>query len=98
MWVQDRKKASDSKSKLWKDMNLKRAIRNWNMKYVDVERSPESALRVFTSTERLANQLKINEIGEVGKLVKKTEMDAPRIGKLVKTNEMGDPTVGVVHK
>ena len=29
--------ASDSKSKLWKDMSLKQ---NWNMKYVDVARSP----------------------------------------------------------
>ena len=28
-------------------------------------------MRVFTSTERLANHLKINEIGEVGKLVTK---------------------------
>ena len=28
-------------------------------------------MRVFTSSERLANQLKINEIGEVGKLMKK---------------------------
>ena len=37
-------------------------------------RSPWSALTVLTSTERLANQLKIDEIGEVGKLVKKIEM------------------------
>ena len=46
--------ASDNKSKLWKDMSLKRAIQNLNMKYVDVARSPGSALRVFTSSERLA--------------------------------------------
>ena len=39
------------------------------MKYVDVAWSPGLALRVFTSSERLANHLKINEIGEVGKLV-----------------------------
>ena len=51
-----------SKSKLWKDMSLKRAIREWNMKYVDIARSPGSAIRVFTSSERLANQLKITEI------------------------------------
>ena len=30
--------------------------KNWNMKYVDVARSPGSATRVFTSSERLANQ------------------------------------------
>ena len=28
--------ASESKSKLWKDMNLMRAIQNRNVKYVDV--------------------------------------------------------------
>ena len=69
---------SDSKSKLWRDLSLKRAIQNWNMKYVDIARSPGSALRVFTSSERLANQLKINEIREVGKWVKKIEMGAPK--------------------
>ena len=47
--------ASDSKSKLWRDADLKRAMQNWNMKYVDIARSPESALRVL-----------ISEIGEVG--------------------------------
>ena len=43
--------ASGSKSKQWKDMSLKRAIQDWNMKYVDVAISPGSALRVFTSSE-----------------------------------------------
>ena len=75
--------AGDSNSKLWNDVDWKRAVKNWNMKYVDIARSPVSALRVFTSSERLANQTRINEIGEVGKLVKRTEMDAPRIGKFV---------------
>ena len=74
--------ASDSKSKLWKDRSLKRSIQNWNMKYVDVARNPGSALRVLTSSERLANQLKINEIGEVGKLVKKTEIQKWMLRKL----------------
>ena len=46
-------------------MSLKRAIQDWNMKCVDIARSPGSAPRVFTSSERLANQLKINEIREV---------------------------------
>ena len=73
-----------SKSKLRRDMSSKRAIQNWNMKYVYIVRSPGSALRVFTSSERLASQLKINEIGEVGKPVTKIEMNAPKIGKLVK--------------
>ena len=73
--------ATDSKSKPWKDMSLKGATQNWNMKYVDLARSPGSALRVFTSSERLANHLKISEIGEVGKLVTKIETDAPKIGK-----------------
>ena len=30
--------ASDSKSKLWRRLSLKRAIPNWNMKYLDTER------------------------------------------------------------
>ena len=80
--------ASGSKSKLWRDMSLKRAVQDWNMKYVDVARSPGSALRVFTSSERLVNQLTINEIREVGEMVTKTETNAPNIGKLVKKNEM----------
>ena len=74
--------ASDSKSKKWKDMSLKRAMQNWNMKCVDVARSPGSALRVFTSSERLANHLKSNEIGEVGNLVTKSEMGDPKVGKI----------------
>ena len=53
--------ASDSKSKLWKDMSLKRAIQNWNIKCIDVARSPGSVLRVFTSSEQLANHLMISE-------------------------------------
>ena len=66
------------------------------MIYVDIARSPGSTLRVLTTSERLANQLKINEIGEVGKLVTKIELDAPKSGKLLKKNEMGDPTVGKI--
>ena len=58
------------------------------MKYVDDAR--RSVLREFTSSERLSNHLKINEIGEVGKLVTKIEMDPPKIGKLLKKSEMGD--------
>ena len=76
--------ASDSKSRLWKDVELKRATQSWNMKCVDIVRSPESALRVFLSSARLGNQMKINELEEVEKLVKRTEMDAPKIGKVVK--------------
>ena len=34
--------ASGSKSKLWRDMNLKRALQDWNMEYVDSPRSPGS--------------------------------------------------------
>ena len=49
-------------------MSLKRATQDWNMKYVDIARSPGSAAREFTSSERLANQLKINETGEVGEI------------------------------
>ena len=64
------------------------------MKYVDIARSPGSAIRVFTSSERLANQLKISVIGEVGEVVTKTEMGDPRIRKLVKKNEMDVPKVG----
>ena len=42
--------------------------------------------------------MKISEIGEVGKLVKRTEMDAPRLGKLVQKIEMGDPKTGNLVK
>ena len=31
--------------KLWRDVSLKRAMYNWNMKYADVARSPGSAVR-----------------------------------------------------
>ena len=82
--------ACDSKSKLWKDVDLRRAMQNWNMKFVDMVRSPESARREFTSSERLANKMKIKEIGEVGKMVKRTEMDAPRIENLVQKIVMSD--------
>ena len=63
-----------------------------------LRRSPGSALRVFTSCERLANHLKINKTGEVGKWVTKIEKDAPKIEKLVKKNEMGDPKIGKLVK
>ena len=53
---------------------------------------------MFTCSERLANQFKINEIGEVGKLVTKIEMHAPKIGKLVKKNETDDPQIGKIEK
>ena len=76
--------ASDSKSKLWKDRSLKRAIPNWSMKCVDVARSAGSASRVFTCSERLANQLKINEIGQVGKLVKQSEMGDSKGGNMMR--------------
>ena len=56
--------ACDSKSKLWEAVDLKRAMQNWNMKYVDFVGSPESALRIFTSSGRLANQMNINGVWE----------------------------------
>ena len=58
------------------------------MKDVDIVRGPGSAIRVFTSSERLANQMKINEIREVGELVTKAEMNAPKVGELVKKIQM----------
>ena len=73
-------------------------MQNWNMKYVDMARSPESASRVFTSSEPLANLLIINEIEEVGELVTKIEMSAPKTGKLVKKGETGDLKVGKVGR
>ena len=85
--------ASDSKSNLWKDVDLRRAIQDWNMKYVNVARSPGSAIRVFTSSERLANQLKIGQIREVGDSVTKIETNAPKRGTSVKKNEMNGPKV-----
>ena len=70
-----------------KNMDLNRATQNWNMKCV----SPRSALRVFTSSERLGNQLKTNEIGEVGKLVTKIEMDGGNtVGELVRKIQMNE--------
>ena len=86
--------ASDSKSKMWKDMSLPQTIQNRDMKYVDVARNPGSALGVFTSSERLANQLKISEIGEVGTLVKKTETGDTKVEELAKKIQMSDPKVG----
>ena len=67
------------------------------MKYVDIARGPGSAIRVFTSSERLATQLKktemdgpkVGETGEVGQFAMKT-------GKLVKKNEMGVSKVGKI--
>ena len=70
--------ASDSKSRLWRDLSMRQAIQNWNMMYADIARSPESALRAFTSSEGLANQLNEDEVGEVGNLLKKIEMDSTR--------------------
>ena len=48
-------------------------------------------MRVFTISERLANQMKTGDIGEVGNFVKRTEIDAPRVGKLVEKSEICDP-------
>ena len=90
--------ACDSNSKLWKDVDLRRAMQNWNMKFVDTVRSPESALRGFTSCERLANQMKIKEVREVGKLVKRTEMGDPKAEIMLKKIETGDMKVGALVK
>ena len=38
-------------------MSWKRAIQDWNMKYVDTETSPGSGIRVFTSSERTGESL-----------------------------------------
>ena len=76
--------ASDSSSNLWRDLSLEQTIQIWNMTHVDIATSPGSALGVFSSSERLANQLKINEIVEVGKLVEKNGMGAPKAGTLMK--------------
>ena len=43
--------------RLWQQVKTverleKRAIQNWNMKHVDIARSPGSAVRVFISSER----------------------------------------------
>ena len=70
----------------------------WNI----IVRSPKSALRVFTSSERLANQMKINEMDapRVGTLVKKSELSdskvekAGKVGTLVQKVEMGDTKTG----
>ena len=65
-----------------------------DVKHADVARSPGSAMRVFTSSERLVNYLKIDEIGEIGKLVKKIEMSGPQAGKRMKEVETGGMKVG----
>ena len=86
--------ASVGKTKLWRDLSLMRTVRNRNMKCSDIARSPGSALRVFTSSERLPSQLKFNEIGEVGKLVKKIHTNDPKVGKVWKSVIFGpeEPT------
>ena len=91
---------SDSKPKLWKDMSLKRAIENWNMEHVNVARNPGSALRVFTSSERLARSWRIGDedrdecsrnlkIGEEERDVKFGVVE-----KLVRKVESGGPHAG----
>ena len=45
-------------------------------------RSPGSPTRMFTTSERLTNQLNICEIREVGELVTKTETNAPKNWKI----------------
>ena len=69
---------------------MRQALQNWNMRYNDVARSPESAARVFTSSERLASQLKEGEVGEVGRLVKKIEMDDMKTGRVVEKVSMDE--------
>ena len=81
--------ASGGGSGLWGGLSMRQAIQNWNMMHADIARSPESALRAFTSSEGLANQLNEDEVGEVGNLLKKkVEMDATRGENLVKKIEM----------
>ena len=88
---------SDRKSKLWKNI-----MQEWNMQYVNIARCPGSATRVFTSNERLANQLKKNEtddpqvgeIGEVGKLEEKIATGGPQGRKIMKKVVTGDRKVG----
>ena len=63
-----------------------------------MERHEGSALRVFTSSERCANHLKINESGAVGKLVRKIEMSGPQAGMLVKVVQTGGVKVGELVK
>ena len=53
-------------------------------------------IRVFFSIERLLNQLRINGIREDRELVAKTETNASKIGKSVKKSEMDDPKVGKI--
>ena len=72
-----------------KTSTSQRAIQNWILKYVDFARSPGSALKVFTSSGRLANHLKIREIGEVGKLVKKIQMKESTVGKVGRSVRLG---------
>ena len=87
-------------------MDVTRAMQNWNVKYVDVARSPESALRMFTRSERPARRSwKIGEEDRDGcsenwKLLKMSEMGDSKVGnigkvrKLVQKIEMGDPKTG----
>ena len=89
--------ASDSKSKLWSDQRLKRTVQNWN-NMSTLRGVQGSALRVFASSERLANQLKIKEIREVRDLVTKAETNAQKIGKLVKRVETGGPQARKIMK
>ena len=42
-------------------------------------------MRVFISSERLANHLKINEIGGVGHLMKKIKIVGPTVGNVGKS-------------
>ena len=85
--------ASDSKSKAVERHEFAKQHKIGPGKMSTLRGNPGSALRVFTSSERLANQLKINEIG---KLVTKIEMDTPKFGKLLKKNDMSNSKVGKI--
>ena len=67
---------------------MKRAVQNLNMKICrHCEESRVSG--DFTSSERLANRLKINKTGAVGKSVKKNQMGGPNVGKVWKSLRVG---------
>ena len=77
---------------------MKRAIQNWNMRYVDVVRGPGSALTAFTSSERLAKRPKTNDVGGVGKVVKKIDMGDAKARRLVKNVGTGNMKMGRLVK
>ena len=79
--------ASGSKSKQWRDMSLKRAIQNWNVKCVGIERSPGVSDQSVHQQSKTGKSVE-DQRGWRNWRIGDEDRDAPEIVKLLKKNEM----------